>query len=393
MVDFPMFDADNHYYEALDAFTRYLDPSMRKRTMQWATIEGKPRLLVAGAINRFIPNPAFTHLAAPGSLQDFFRAKAEAGVDLREAFGVLEPIEDHPEYRERAARLAVMDAQGIEATIMLPTLGVGMEAALEHDVEAVCAAFGAFNRWVNEDWGINYEDRVYAAPYISLMDPEWAVGELKFAIENNAGCVLMRPASVLTPSGRITPGDPRHDAFWSLLNDSGITLVVHGGDCSYGDYERMWGLAGQTEAFKVPPMRRLLSASPPRDFMSSLIADRLFERFPNLRVATIETGSDWVAPLLKKLKNLFVQMPGFFGEDPYEVFRRNVWVSPFFEDDIIELVGLMGADHVVFGSDWPHVEGLSDPASFEKDLAGVVAADVKKIMHDNGRDLVTSRPL
>jgi predicted TIM-barrel fold metal-dependent hydrolase len=127
--------------------------------------------------------------------------------------------------------------------------------------------------------------------------------------------------------------------------------------------------------------------------MSSLIADRLFERFPNLRIATIETGSDWVAPLLKKLKNLFVQMPGFFGEDPYEVFRRNVWVSPFFEDDILELIGLVGADHVVFGSDWPHVEGLSDPASFEKDLTGVAASDVKKIMHDNGRDLVTPRPL
>ena len=53
MLDFPVFDADNHYYEALDAFTRHLDPAMRKRGMQWATIDGKQRLLVGGQVNIF----------------------------------------------------------------------------------------------------------------------------------------------------------------------------------------------------------------------------------------------------------------------------------------------------------------------------------------------------
>jgi hypothetical protein len=217
MLDFPIFDADNHYYEATDAFTRHLDKSMRKRTMQWATIDGRPRLIVAGKVNHFIPNPAFTHLAQPGALIDYFRAKEGVG-DLREAFGVLQPIEERPEYRNREARLAVMDSQGLEATIMLPTLGVGMEKALEHDVEAVNAAFTAFNRWLVEDWGFSYQNRIYAAPYISLMDVDWAIRELEFAIENQAGVILMRPASVKVADGRVTPGDPRHDAFWSRLH-------------------------------------------------------------------------------------------------------------------------------------------------------------------------------
>ena len=72
------FDADNHYYEATDAFTRYIDPQMAKRCMQWAGIGGKQRLIVAGRINRFIPNPTFDPVAKPGILDEYFRAKMSA---------------------------------------------------------------------------------------------------------------------------------------------------------------------------------------------------------------------------------------------------------------------------------------------------------------------------
>ena len=82
MVDFPVFDADNHYYEATDAFTRHLDPSLQKRTMQWANIDGKQRLLVGGSVNRFIPNPTFERVSKAGALADYFRAKAGVG-DMR----------------------------------------------------------------------------------------------------------------------------------------------------------------------------------------------------------------------------------------------------------------------------------------------------------------------
>ncbi len=63
------FDADNHYYEAMDSFTRHIEPEYAKRAMQWAEIDGKTRLLVGGRVNRFIPNPTFDRLAKPGSLE------------------------------------------------------------------------------------------------------------------------------------------------------------------------------------------------------------------------------------------------------------------------------------------------------------------------------------
>ncbi len=392
MLDFPAFDADNHYYEALDAFTRHLDPAMKKRTMQWAEIEGKQRLLVGGQINRFIPNPTFESVSKPGALADFFRAKAGVG-DMRAAFGELEPITDRPEYRDRDARLRLMDEQGLEACIMLPTLGVGMETALEHDREALLAAFRAFNRWLEDDWGLNYQGRIYAAPYITLVDVDWAVEELDYAIDHDAGVVLMRPGSVYGPERRRPPGDPAHDAFWARLNEAGITLAIHGGDSSYAPYEQLWGLSGETESFRIPPLKRLLSASPIHDTMASLMADRLFERFPNLRVATIETGSGWVAPLLKRLRSVKVQVPGVFDADPYELFLEHVWVSPFFEDNVLALVERVGAEHVLFGSDYPHAEGLAEPTSFVKEIDGLSDSDVHKIMHDNARALVTPRPV
>lgn len=286
-----------------------------------------------------------------------------------------------------------MDQQGLESAIMLPTLGVGMETALEHDAEALQAAFTAFNRWLLEDWGFNYRDRIYAAPYISLTKPEWAASELEFALEHDARVVLLRPGSVAGPGGRRTPGDPAHDAFWSRLNEAGITLVIHGGDSSYGPYEEMWGLSGETEAFRMSPLKRLLSASPIRDTMSSLVVDKIFERFPNLRIATIETGSEWVAPLLKKLRTVSIQLPGEFAKDPYELFRDRVWVSPFFEDDVYALVEHVGADRVVFGSDYPHVEGLADPRSFMKEIDALSDEDKRKIMYGNARELVIPRPV
>jgi predicted TIM-barrel fold metal-dependent hydrolase len=391
LVDFPVFDADNHYYEARDAFTRYIDPAMRRRGMQWATIDGKERLLVGGQVNRFIPNPTFENVSRPGALSEYFRAKAGVG-DMRSAFGELDPISSRPEYRDREARLGVMDQQGLEATIMLPTIGVGMEAALEHDQEACTAVFTAFNRWLDEDWGLNFKDRIYATPYVSLIDLDWAVAELEWAIAHDVRVILMRPGSANTRSGRRTPGDPAHDPFWARLNEAGITLAIHGGDSGYGEYEQIWGLTGEVEAFRQPPLKRLLSASPIHDMMASLMSDRLFERHPNLRVATIETGSGWVSPLLKQLRKTAIQLPHAFGVDPYESFMEHVWVSPFFEDNVQALVERVGAERVLFGSDFPHAEGLADPTSFEKELQGFSDEDVRLIMHDNARALVTPRP-
>jgi hypothetical protein len=389
-LGFAAFDADNHYYEATDAFTRHIEPEYARRAMQWATIDGKQRLLVGGKINRFIPNPTFDPVAKPGVLDQYFRAK-ESASDIRQAFGELEPIS--PAYRNKEARLELMDRQGIGGTFMFPTLGVGMEAALEGDRPALLAAFRAFNRWLEDDWGLNTEGRIFTAPYITLADVDWAVEELEWALSLDARVIVMRAATVVAEVGRRSLGDPSHDPFWQRLHDSGITLAIHSGDAGYGFMLEYWGQDAEFEAFRYAPLKSLLTYSPISDACASLIAEQVFTRFPNLRLATIESGSEWVAPLYKKLKKAYGQHRYAFAEDPIETFRRHVWVSPYYEDDLLALRDMIGADHMLFGSDFPHAEGLADPVAFVHDLAGFTDDEIRLIMRDNGFALATPQPV
>src|SRR5262249_41350811 len=147
---------------------------------------------------------------------------------MKELFGRLEPI--RPEYRDRDARLGVMDRQGLEKAFFFPTLGVGMEEVLKHDPDACHAAFRAFNRWLEDDWGVAYRERIYALPYITLIDVGQAVAELESLFARGARAIVMRAAPVACSDRSCSPADPRFDPFWARVNEAGILVTGHGGD-------------------------------------------------------------------------------------------------------------------------------------------------------------------
>lgn len=393
-LGYAAFDCDNHYYEAEDAFTRHMPREMRKRAMQWADVEGRRRLLVGGKINRFIPNPTWDPVSKPGALDEYFRGRNPLGTDAASLFGDLDRLADHPEYQDRDARLEVMDAQGLEGAIFLPTLGVGMEQALRDDVPAMVAAFRAFNRWLEEDWGFSYRGRIYAAPYMTLADPTAAADELEWAIEQDARFVVMVGGPVIVNGLGRSPADPVHDPFWSVANDAGITVLFHGGDTAYSQHLLEWGESAELEAFRLNPFRGLMSANPIQDTIANLLAHGLFHRFANLRVASIETGSDWLFHLVEKLTKSYGQMPQAYAEDPRQTLRRHIWVSPFYEDDLAALKDVIGVEHVLMGSDFPHAEGLVEPLAYVKDLenASYSGEECQKVMRDNGLELAARRP-
>ncbi|MCF2533332.1 amidohydrolase family protein [Yinghuangia soli] len=383
---FRAFDADNHYYEALDAFTRHIEPEFRKRCMQWAQVDGKTRLLVGGKVNKFIPDPTFSRLAKPGVLEKWFRGTAKGS--LIEQFGELEPT--RAEYRERDARLEAMDELGLDGAMFFPTLGVGMEQALLPDIPALTAAFRAFNRWLAEDWGFAYQERIYAAPYITLADPRNAVAELEWALGQDARLVVMQYGPISTASGWTSPGDPVFEPFWALAAEAGITVVYHGGNSAYGRLISWWGESHEMEAFRATPMRGLISPEPIADTMAALLSYGVLARHPRLRFAAIETGADWVAPLFARLKKSYAQQPHAWAEDPRETLRRQLWVSPFHENDLTELREVIGVDRIMMGSDWPHTEGIAQPLNFAKDLeqAGFSDAEQVQVMKTNAEALV-----
>jgi predicted TIM-barrel fold metal-dependent hydrolase len=387
-LDYTTFDADNHYYEAVDAYTRHIDKKMAKRAMQWVQIDGKTRLLVGGKLNKFIPNPLFDPVARPGSLDEYFRGRNPAGGDIRSLFGDLEPI--RPEYRDRDARLSVMDRQGLDGCLLFPTLGVGMEESLHQDPEACVAAFTAFNRWLEDDWGYAYKERIFAAPMITLVDVDAAVTELARVLDHDARIVCIKGGPAHSPSGLVSPADQRFDPFWGLVNESGVTVGIHSGDAGYGRLLNDWEPGGDFEAFRMSPLRTVLSADrPPFETLAAMLCQRLFDRFPRVRIAVIESGAGWVPPLVSKLRKAYGQMPQAFPSDPVERLREHVWTAPFYEDDMSRLKSAVGVGHLLFGSDWPHAEGLKEPNTFVHDLRrhDFTEDEVKQIMRDNGRIL------
>jgi predicted TIM-barrel fold metal-dependent hydrolase len=85
-------------------------------------------------------------------------------------------------------------------------------------------------------------------------------------------------------------------------------------------------------------------------------------------------------------------MAGWFPEDPVETFRRHIWINPFWEDDVHEVLELMGPERVIFGSDWPHIEGMPRPLDYLEEMAGLAPDVVRKVVLDNTAALNELRP-
>jgi len=295
----------------------------------------------------------------------------------------VEPI--HEEYRDRDKRLEVMDAQGLAAALVFPTLGVGVEQGLRHDPEATMACLSAFNRWLEEDWGFAHQDRIFAAPLLSLADPDAALTELRSLLERGARLIHIRPAPVPAAEGPRSLGHRAHDPVWSAIAEANVPVALHLGDSGYLRYAAAWGGKPEFEPFSAsdPLDSVLVDDRAIYDSMASMIVHGVFHRHPALRVASVENGSDWVAILAKRLRKKANQTPGAFPDDPLDVLRRNIWVTPYYEEDLLALAQTIGVERILFGSDWPHGEGLAEPLTFTKELAGFSPDEVRKIMRDN----------
>ena len=167
---------------------------------------------------------------------------------------------------------------------------------------------------------------------------------------------------------------------------------MHASDSGYQRYINEWeGISDEMTPFKGGSGFQAIIGHGGRaitDTVASLIGHGLCSRFPDLRFAPVENGSGWVRPLLQDMEHAYTAAPNAFDEHPVEVFKRNIYVHPFHEEDPIGLVEILGADRVLFGSDYPHPEGMADPLNFVDDLKGLPDDDVKKIMGGNLNQLM-----
>ena len=389
-----MFDADNHMYEATDAFTRYLPDEVRRRDQvrrdqrahedrdqeQDQRVHPEPDVQQGRASRR-------PGARVPAQEPDSTTA---ADKDIQ-----LEPppkyIEALPGFFDPEARIMLMDDLGIDRAMMWPTLASLLEERLADDPVATHVVIHAFNQWMHEQWTFNFENRIFPTPVITLPDRRPGDrGARMGRVQRGAKAILVRPAPVPDFNGRRRSfALPEFDPFWEKVQEADVVVGMHASDSGLPALpERVGG-----PRRRVPARSRRSSRASTRcfhadnrmisDVVASIIGHGLATRFPNLRIMPVENGSAWVRPLVEKFQKVYERVPQAFDEDPMEAFKRCIYVHPFHEEDPIGLVDLIGADNVVFGSDFPHPEGMFDPVTFVDQLEGLAEDDKAKVMGGN----------
>jgi predicted TIM-barrel fold metal-dependent hydrolase len=381
-LDSLVFDADNHLYETKDAFTRHL-PDRYKHAIDYVDVRGRTKIVVKGKISDYIPNPTFDVVARPGAQEEYFRVGNPEGKSYREVIG--EPMRAIPAFREPGPRVELMDELGVDAALMFPTLASLLEERMREDPDTTHAVVHSLNQWLYEEWTFNYEDRIFATPVITLPIVEKAIEELEWVVERGAKVVLIRPAPAFGYGYPRSFGLPEFDPFWQAVVDADVLVAMHASDSGYTRYQSEWTGPQEMLPFRLDPFRMMsVGKRPIEDTMTAFTCHGVLSRFPELRVASVENGGDWVVPFLEHLADTYRKMPQEFPEDPVAAFKRNVYVSPFHEDNIERLIEHIGVDHVLFGSDYPHPEGLAEPCSYLDHLpAGLSDADIAAIMGGN----------
>ena len=191
-LPYPVFDADNHFYEPKEALTQFL-PEHRKGVIDYIDVRGRTKIMVRNVVSDYIPNPTFEVVARPGAQEEYFR-HGSGGKSFREVMG--KPMKAIPAFRDPAARLEVLDALGLDYTLMFPTLASLVEERLKDDPDLILDIVHALNEWMYETWQFNYENRIFSTPVINLGVVDRAIEELEWCLERGAKTVLVRPAPV-----------------------------------------------------------------------------------------------------------------------------------------------------------------------------------------------------
>ncbi|MBF6449270.1 MULTISPECIES: amidohydrolase family protein [Nocardia] len=381
-LPYQLFDADNHLYETKEALTRYL-PKEFEGAIQYVEINGRTKIAVLGQISEYIPNPTFEVVARPGAMEEYFKNGNPEGKSRREIFG--KPMRSIPAFHEPGPRLELMNELQLDRTLMFPTLASLIEERMRHHPDLIHAVVHSLNQWLLEEWGFNYKDRIFTVPVVSLPIVEKAIEELDWCVEHGAKAILVRPAPVPGLRGPRSFALPEFDPFWKRVVEHDVLVTMHSSDSGYSRFNTEWE-GGNVEMlpFKTNTFRMTTEWRPIQDAVASWVCHGALFRHPELKVAVIENGASWLAPLLENLHDVYKKAPEGFGfQDPVEAVKRSIHVSPFWEEDLQAIADLIGVENVLFGSDYPHPEGLAEPARYINEIKDMPLANQEKIMGGN----------
>jgi uncharacterized protein len=284
--------------------------------------------------------------------------------------------EGHAGAWDPAARVQTLDDEGIDKTVLYPSLALtfGPLDPIDavRDPQFVAAAHRAYNEWIAEFCSFA-PDRLYAAAAVPLQDVDLAVAEAQRAVGELGLCaVFIRSASYFED---VPFSHPRYDPFWAACQELGVPVGLH--PATHTDLPnaaRLFNLvrrsADMAVANKVADevtggTALSIAVGAPVDAIVSLgrlLLGGVCERFPALRFLVLESGGGWAASLLERMDEEIEANPQearWLSMKPSEYFRRQCWIS-FEPDDptLPRLADLIGEDRILWASDFPHSDAI-----------------------------------
>ena len=377
-ADRTVFDADSHVMETREWLEPFLDDDLKARL--------RP-----------------IHGAEPGRIDKMLeQAKARKGDAEAEAKAFENPIAGPKGWLaagafDPAERSRVLDWLGFSAQLVFgtsslaPALAAKDEGVLYGGVRAHNEAMAAFCR---------PDPRLLGVAFVPLDNPARAVAEVEAALKAGNKAIMISAG----PAGERSPGHPDLDPVWAKLSETDTPFMLHIGPGTKtqptafrnNGRERAPDLHGGGENLRFCDYVMLSFA--PQVWLTAMVYDGVFERFPKLRGGVIESGAGWAPEFLRELD---LGLKSFRKTDPYlqamkltpsEYLRRAVKFTPFPGEDVGRMIKDGGADLFLFSSDYPHPEGTTDPKGrFERTMAGIDETALDKFYRGNFEEMMGLR--
>lgn len=363
-------DGDSHFIEPLDLYVRYIDPEYRDRAMHVAQdpASGKQQMLVDGKRLRLGTSDIDEMLSIivgygqkeeGSALNEFDRSLITGG-----------------DWQNMDKRVQFLDAEGLDYQVLFPTLGLLWEGEVQ-DPELAAALCRAYNTWAFEVCA-GHLDRLFPAAHISLRDPALAVQEIQRVAKLGAHSIMVGSAPVNGKSF----GHPDYDQIWAAAQDLNVAVTIH--PAGNKEYLGSAWYKNRNPGFMFISMNNIQD---PRMSLSTMVYDGVFERFPKLRAATVESMGSWVGEWIERFdyRYQYMRHTSQMKRPIREYFARNIWINADPSEKLFPLiVQFVGDEKFFVGSDYPHAEGFTKPIETMRGLLSELpAASLDKILGAN----------
>lgn len=369
-------DVDQHLSEARTAWRDHIDPAFRDDALVIEEDErGWPWLTWRGRGLYAVEHQEPHHPEIIGEE----RRRRDAGERATLSYDELVP----PSYCDPEARLAELDRFGVDASVLFPNYGLVWEDMLAGDLPVLNANLRAYNRWMSETLAPHL-DRLFGVGHLSLRDVDWAIEEI--AVLGRAGVRLAMVAPAPVDGKPLS--HPDLDPVWAAFCDHGVSPVFHVGNFTR-PLDPAW-YQGDPEPVDCVMGSVFLSLAP-AVAIANMAVHGTFERFPELRLGVVELTAGWFPTFLLHLdgaSDFYTARHGrplrTLAERPSDYVLRQVRVGALAYEGPAALVEQTGEDTFMFGSDWPHAEGIAEPrAGYERAIKTLPASARTKLMGDN----------